>query len=99
MDIVVKNFKPHFNRAMWKQINTEKQYKEEMKRGNYVPYEQGVEQARKNREEQGKMGFDKMSDKAKELSKAAFDLTKQGRGNERPSDRMIEAYKEIHRRK
>ena len=99
MDIVVKKFDPHFNRALDKVITTEKQYKDEMKKGGFVPYEQAKEQARKNREEQGKMGYDRMSDKAKDLSKAAFNLVKQGRGEERPPERMVEAWKEIHRRK
>lgn len=98
MDIIVKKFDPHYNRALGQQINTQREYNDAMKKGGFVPYEQAKEQAKHNREEQGKMGYDRMSSKAQDLTREAFNLAKHGRGEQKPSDRMIDAWKEIQKK-
>ncbi len=40
MEIIVKRYE-HFNRSLGKYISTKKQYNDELKRGGYVPYEEG----------------------------------------------------------
>jgi hypothetical protein len=96
--IIVKKFDPHFNRAMGKVILNERQYKDEMKRGGYISFDECKQKTDAIRAKQGQVSYDQMGDKAKGLAKAAHELSKRGRGNEKPSDRMIDAYKDLKRR-
>lgn len=43
-----KHFKPHYNRAMGKFIRSERQYKEEMKRGGYCSHEEAKERVKRH---------------------------------------------------
>ena len=91
--IIVKNYE-HYNHSMGKMIHSRKQYQEEMKKGGYIPYERAQEQAEKTRRSQT-TDPRSLSKDALGLAKAAFEAKRAGRGGERPSGRMIEAYKRV----
>lgn len=50
MDIIVKKFPEHYNRALGKQITSRRQYEQEMKRQNMVPQDKGDDIARRSKE-------------------------------------------------
>jgi hypothetical protein len=54
MEIIVKDFKPHFNVALDKVVTSQRQYNDEMKKGGYIPYEQAKENCAKIQEERKK---------------------------------------------
>lgn len=54
MEIIIKNFTPHYNVALGKVITSQKQYNEEIKRGGYIPYEQAQEVVANNLERRKK---------------------------------------------
>lgn len=97
MDIFVKNYE-HVNRAFnnWdtpkgKYIGCKRQYDEEMKRGSFVAYEEGLrisQQSSKNCEYKG------LSIQAENVIRAAS-LFRDRKGNIKPSDRLIDGMKEV----
>ena len=99
MEVIVKKFEPHYNRALGKPITSQRQYKEEMKKGNYISYDECKERVTNFHEKKERVKYENMGRVAQEITREAFNLTKQGRGDERPGSRMIDAYKEIKRRK
>jgi len=92
MEIIVKKWE-HYNRALGKHISSKRQYKEEMARGGYVPYEQG-EQMAKDAQERLKKPYDGLSPKARAVI-ATAKLNKDKDGNVKLSDRTVDAMKEI----
>ena len=89
--IHVKNYS-HFNRSMGKYINSKKQYQEEMRKGGYVPYDEGCQQAELS---------EKKLRKEYQLSKRAENIIRgvqsvAGRdGKVKLSDRMIDEMKDF----
>lgn len=49
MEIIVKNYS-HYNRTLGKYISTKRQYLNELKRGGYVPFEEGCRLAESKKE-------------------------------------------------
>ena len=88
--IIVKEFKPHYNSAFGKVIRNEREYKEEMKRGGYIPYEQAQEQTAARKRERDKFSI---SDDAKEWMKNVRSSADR-KGNVKLSDRQIDMLKE-----
>ena len=75
--IIVKNYE-HYSNAFGKYISSKKQYDYEMKKGGYVPYEQGCDMAKS-----AKIRKDYIpSKKAIEIVNTAIDMQRQGRGKE-----------------
>ncbi len=97
MEIIVRNYE-HVNRALpnWdtpkgKYIGSRKQYENELKRGGFVAYEDGLriaEQSSKNCEYKG------LSNQAENVIKAAR-LSSDSKGRIKPSDRLIEGMKSV----
>jgi hypothetical protein len=90
MEIFIKNFQPHYNSAFGKVIKNERQYKEEMKRGNYIPYEEAQQRTAALVEERSRF----------QVSEDAIDWMRDvkskadRKGNVRLSDRQIQAMKD-----
>ena len=90
MEIIIKDFKSHYNVALGKVVTSQRQYNEEIKRGGYIPYEQAQEQtaatlAKRNEFHISKDAQDWMRD-----VKSSSDR----KGNVKLSDRQIAAMKE-----
>lgn len=90
MEIIVKNFQPHYNSAMGKVIKNERQYKEEMKRGNYIPYEEA--QQRTAHLVESRKNFT-VSEKATDWMRDVKSSS-DSKGNVKLSDRQIEVLKD-----
>lgn len=87
MQIIVKSFQPHYNRAMGKVISSERQYKDEMKRGGYVSYDECKQTVANNLEKQRQFS---VSSDAKEWMRDVKSSSDK-KGNVRLSDRQIDA--------
>lgn len=90
MEIIVRSFTPHYNRAMGKVIKSESQYKDEMKRGGYVSYDQCKETVKNNLEKQRQFSVSSGAQEWMRDVKSSSD----SKGNVRLSDRQIDALKE-----
>jgi hypothetical protein len=88
--IITKKFKPHYNRAMGKVITSERQYKEEMKRGGYCSQEDATSIARRAREKSNKAYAP--SDKARAILNS---LHPDRKGKVKLSDRAIDGLKSM----
>jgi hypothetical protein len=94
MEIIIKNFQPHYNMALGKIIVNERQYKEEIKRGGYIPYEQAQEQVASNMEKRKNFQVsDKAMDWMRDVKSSA-----DSKGNIKMSDRQIEAMGSVTKR-
>lgn len=89
VNIIVKKYE-HYNHAMGKHISTASQYKEEMKRGGYVPYEEAKEIAAKANQRKEY----KPSAKALEIIRTVKNSADK-KGKVKLSGRTIKAMKEI----
>jgi len=88
--IIVKDFKAHYNSALGKVIKNERQYKEELKRGNYIPYEQAKEITASNMEKRNKF---RISDDALAWMKSVKNSADR-KGNVKLSGNQIDFLKE-----
>ncbi len=90
MEIIVKNFQPHYNNAMGKVIRNEREYKEEMKRCNYIPYEEAQQRTAQLVESRKNFTVsEKATDWMRDVKSSA-----DSKGNVKLSDRQIEVLKE-----
>jgi len=89
MEIIVKNFQPHYNSAMGKVITSERKYKEEMKRGGYIPYEEAQYRDKAKAEKRNRFG---VSEEATEWMRGVRSKADR-KGNVKLSDREITALK------
>ena len=89
MEIIVKNFQPHFNSALGKVITSERQYRDEVKKGGYIPYEEAQERDRQKTEERNKFV---VSDKAVEWMRSVRSSADR-RGNVKLSDQQVDFLK------
>ena len=90
MEIIVKNFTPHYNSALGKVITSERQYKEEMRRGDFIPYEAGQERTAAALEKRKEY---RTSEKAKDWMRDVKSSA-DSKGNVKLSDRQIDVLKE-----
>lgn len=89
MQIIVKRFEPHYNRALGKVVTSQRQYNDEMKRGGYISHDECNDRVKSNLEKQSRFS---VSDDAVEWMqgvKAKADK----KGNVRLSDKEISALK------
>lgn len=84
MQIIVKNYS-HYNSALGTYVKSKDHYDTLMKKGNYIPYEQSIDENKNN----GNKPYI-TSKKALEIIKAAK-CSKDKEGNVRLSDRTIDA--------
>ena len=89
-NIHIKKFDAHYNRAMGKVITSERQYKEEMKRGGYVPQRQADAIAKAARAKTQRAYTP--SDKSRAIINS---LNKDKKGNVKLSDRAIDGLKSM----
>ena len=90
MEVIVKNFPAHYNSAFGKVITSERQYKEEMKKGGYIPYDQAKEQTAKRLAERRKFS---VSDEAQAWMRDVRSCADK-KGNVKLSDRQVGVLKE-----
>jgi hypothetical protein len=90
MEIIVKDFKAHYNSAMGKVIRNEREYKEEMKRNNYIPYEEAQQRTAQLVESRKEF---KVSEKATDWMRDVKSSA-DSKGNVKLSDRQIEVLKD-----
>lgn len=88
--IIVKDFKPHYNSALDKVITNERQYKEEMKRGGYIPYEEAQERVASAKAKRDQFRVSKDAQDWMRDVKSSSDR----KGNVKLSDRQIALLKE-----
>lgn len=91
MEIIVRKWE-HYNRSMGKYIGSKKQYTEEMKRGGFVPYDEGCNLADRAAEKLHKPYI--LSPKAESLIKSARLMTDR-KGKLNVGNRLIEGMKEV----
>lgn len=89
--IIVKKYE-HFNRALGKQIHSKKHYDEEMKKGGFVSYEKGREDARNARDRNQKRYTP--SPDALAIMRAAKNRTDKN-GNVKLSGAMVDGIKKL----
>lgn len=89
MEIIVKSFTPHYNRALGKVITSERQYKDEMKRGNYISYDECKDKVNNNLKKQREWC---VPNDVKEWCKEVWAQGDQ-KGNVKLSGRQIDALK------
>jgi len=89
MEIIIKEFKPHYNVALGKVVTSQRQYNEEIKRGGYISYEEGCERAKKNQDAHQWNGI---SEEGREWVKGVAAKADK-KGNVRLSGREVEALK------
>ena len=90
MEIIIKNFTPHYNSALGKVITNERQYKEEIKRGGYIPYEEAQERTAALKESRKNVApSEKAVNWMRDVRSSA-----DAKGNVKLSDRQIEVLKE-----
>lgn len=90
MQIIIKKYQ-HYNRTLGKYISSKADYENEMAKQGYVSWETGEALAEKAREANRKK-YDKLSDQAMGVCKAAKDQADK-KGNLRPSSRLIDGMK------
>ena len=83
----------YFSDALGKRIYTKEQYKEEMKKGGFIPYKEAQQLAEARKKELYK-SYDKPSEKALDLMKS-FKQTGKRDGSIKLSDRQIDAMKKV----
>ena len=88
--IITKKFKSHYNRAMGKYIHTERQYKEEMKRGGYCSQEEATARAKQARRKSARAYIP--SEKSKAILNS---LNPDRKGRVKLSDRAIDGLKSM----
>ena len=91
VNIIVKRFEPHFNRSLDKAITSERQYREEMKRGGYISYEEAKERDKNSQEKRDAEKF-KVSKPVVDILRSVKDKSDR-KGNVKLSDRQIDAMK------
>ncbi len=94
--IIVRNYE-HVNRSLpnWdtpkgKYISSRRQYEDELKRGGFVAYEDGLRIA----EQSSKIEYKGLSTQAENVIKAAR-LSSDRKGRIKPSDRLIDGMKSV----
>ena len=90
MEVIIKNFEPHYNSALGKVITSRRQYDEEIKKGGYISYEEAKEQTEKNLESRRWKG---VSEEAREWCKGVAAKAKRD-GSVSLSGREIDALKQ-----
>ena len=90
-EIIVKNFKPHYNIALDKVVTSERQYKEEMKRGGYISADAGNEIVKRNLEKQREFKVSKNAEQWMREVKLKSDRD----GNVKLSDRQVDAMRKM----
>lgn len=89
MEIIVKSFTPHYNRALGKVITSERQYKDEMKRGGYISYDECKDRVNNNLKKQREWNV------PNDVKAWCKEVWEQGdsKGRVKLSDRQIDALK------
>jgi hypothetical protein len=87
MEIIVKDFKPHYNLALDKAITSDRQYREEMRRGGFISQEEGDARVKANIEKRKEFKISKGAEAWMRECKMGADR----KGNVKLSDRQIDA--------
>jgi hypothetical protein len=91
MEVIVKKFDPHYNLALDKVVTSERQYKEEMRKGGFISQERGDEIVRNNIEKRKEF---KISKNAETWMREAR-MTADRQGNVKLSDRQVDAMRQM----